>query len=57
MRDKMNSNQYQILFYSKSQLDAQSAIYFCSHELRRNETHTGMDYISVILTKMKFHFG
>ena len=29
----------------------------CSHELRRNETQNGMDFISVILTEIKFQTG
>ena len=33
----------------------QSALYLYSHELRRNETQNGIDFISVILTEMKFH--
>ena len=35
----------------------QSALYLCSHELRRNETQNGIDFISVILTDMKFQTG
>ena len=35
----------------------QSALYLCSHELRRNETQNGMDFISVILIEMKFQTG
>ena len=31
-----------------------SALYWCSHELRQNETQNGMDFISVILTEMEF---
>ena len=41
----------------KSHFGVQSALYLRSHELRRNETQTGMDFISVILTKMKFQMG
>ena len=29
----------------------------CSHELRQNETQASMDFISIILTKMKFQTG
>ena len=38
----------------KFHFGVQSALYFCSHELRRNETQDGMDFISVILTETKF---
>ena len=38
----------------KSHFGVKSALYLCSHELRWNETHNGMDFISVILTEMKF---
>ena len=41
----------------KSHFGIQSALYLCSHELRRNETQNGMDFISVILTEMKFQRG
>ena len=30
------------------------ALYLCSHELKWNEIQNGMDFISVILTEMKF---
>ena len=33
----------------KSHFSVQSALYLCSHELRRNETQNGMDLVSVIL--------
>ena len=45
MRGEMNS---------KFHFGVQSALYLCSHELRRNETQNCMDFISVILTEMKF---
>ena len=35
----------------------QSAGSLCSHELRQNETQTGIDFISVILTDIKFQTG
>ena len=38
----------------KFHFGVQSALYLCSHELRWNETQTVMDFISVILTEMKF---
>ena len=38
----------------KSHFGFQSSLYLCSHELRWNETQNGMDFISVILTEMKF---
>ena len=41
----------------KSHFGVQSALYLCSHELRRNKTQTGMDFISVIWTEMKFQTG
>ena len=41
----------------KSHFGVQSALYLCSHELRRNETQNGTDFISVILIKMKFQTG
>ena len=41
----------------KSHFGVQSALYLCSHELRWNETQNGMDFISVILTEMKFQAG
>ena len=41
----------------KSHFSVQSALYLCSHELRRNETQTGMDFISAILTEMTFQTG
>ena len=44
-------------FCKKSHFGVQSAHYFCSHELRLNETQNGMDFISVILTEMKFQTG
>ena len=36
---------------------SQSDLYLCSHELGRNETQNGMDFISVILTEMKSQTG
>ena len=44
-------------FVWKSHFGVQSALYLCSHELRRNEPQNGMDFISVILTKMKSQTG
>ena len=44
-------------FSWKSHFGVQSALYLRSHELRRNETQTSMDLISVILTEMKFQTG
>ena len=41
----------------KSNFGVQSALYLCSHKLRRNETQNSMDFISIILTKMKFRTG
>ena len=41
----------------KSYFGVQSALYLCSHELKRNETQNGMDFTSVILTEMKFQTG
>ena len=41
----------------KCHFGVQSALYLCSHELRQNETQNGMDFISVILTQMKFQTG
>ena len=41
----------------KFHFGVQSALYLRSHELRRNETQNGMDFISVILTEMKFQTG
>ena len=41
----------------KSHFDFQSALYLCSHELKRHETQMGMDFILVILTEMKFQIG
>ena len=41
-------------FVWKSHFGVQSALYLCSYELRWNETKNGMDFISVILTQMKF---
>ena len=38
----------------KSHFSVQWALYFCSHELSRNETQNSMDFISVILTKWNF---
>ena len=38
----------------KSHFGVNSAIYLCSHKLRRTETQDRMDFISVILTEMKF---
>ena len=46
-----------LYFGWKSQFGVQSVLYLCSHELRRNETQNGMDFISVILTEMKFQTG
>ena len=44
-------------FSWKSHFSIQSALYLHSHELRQNENQMGMDFISVILTKMKFQAG
>ena len=41
----------------KAHFGVQSALYMCSHELRWNETQNDMDFISVILTEMKFQTG
>ena len=41
-------------FGSKSHFGVRSALYLCSHDLRWNETENSMDFISVILTEMKF---
>ena len=41
----------------KSHVGVKSALYLRSHEWRRNETQNGMDFISVILSKMKFQTG
>ena len=41
----------------KSHFGVKSALYLCSHKLRRTETQDGMDFISVILTEMKFQTG
>ena len=41
----------------KSHFCVQSAHYLCSHELKRNKTQNGMDFISIILTEMKFQIG
>ena len=41
----------------KSHFGVQSALYLCSDESRQNETQNGMDFISVILTEMKFQSG
>ena len=57
MRGEMNSSRYEIWFRLKSHFSVKSALYLCSHELRRNETQNGMDFISVILTEMKFQTG
>ena len=47
-----------ILHFSwKSHFCVQSALYLYSYELRRNETQNGMDFISVILTEVKFQAG
>ena len=35
----------------------QSPLYLCSQKLRQNKTQTGMDFMSVILTEMKFQTG
>ena len=57
MRGEMNSNRYEISFRLKISFGVQSALYLCSDELRRNEIQDGMDFISVILTEMKFQTG
>ena len=57
MRGEMNSNRYEISFGWKSYFGVQSAFYLCSHELWQSKTKTGMDFISVILTEMKFQSG
>ena len=41
----------------ESHFGVQSALYLCSHELKRNETQNGMDFISDILIEMKFQTG
>ena len=38
----------------KFHFDIHSALYLCSHELRRNKIPVAMDFISVILTEIKF---
>ena len=38
----------------KSHFGVKLALYLCSHKLRRDETQSNMDFISVILTEMKF---
>ena len=50
----MNSNRYEISSQLKISLRC-LVLSLCSHELRRNETKTGMDFISVIFTEMRFH--
>ena len=57
MRGEMNSNRYEISFRLKISLRCSVSSLLCSHELRRNETQNGMDFISVILTEMKFQTG
>ena len=42
----------------KSAFGVPSALYLCSYKLsQNNETQTGIDFISVILTEMKFQTG
>ena len=41
----------------KSHFGVQSALFLHSHELKRNETQNGMDFILVISTEMKFQTG
>ena len=41
----------------KPHVGVQSSLYLSSPELRRNETQNGMDFISVILTEIKFQTG
>ena len=41
----------------KCQFGVKSTLYLYSHELRRNKTQNGMDFISAILTEMKFQTG
>ena len=46
-----------IHFGWKSHFGVQWALYLCSHELRRNESQNGMDFIRIILTEMQFQTG
>ena len=57
MKDEWTQTVMRFYFGWKSHFGVQSALYLCSHELRRNETQNGMDFISVILTEMKFQTG
>ena len=41
----------------ENQFGVQSALSLCSHDLRQNETQTGMDFKLVALTEMKFQTG
>ena len=41
----------------KSHFGVQSALYLCSNELSWNEIQNSMDFISVVLTEMKFQNG
>ena len=41
----------------KFHFGVQSALYLCSHQLRRNEIQNCMDFILIILTEMKFQIG
>ena len=44
-------------FCWKSDLVFHSTLCLCSHQLTRNETQNGMDFILVILTKIQFQTG
>ena len=44
-------------FHWKSHFGVQSCLYFCSHKLSWNETENGTNFISVILTEIKFQTG
>ena len=57
MRGEMNSAGMRFYFSRKSHFGVQSAHHLCSHKLSRNETQTGMNFISVILTEMDFPTG
>ena len=54
VRAKWTQTGMRFHFGWKSHFGVQSGLCLCSHELRWNETQNGMDFISVILTKMKF---
>ena len=55
--NKWNRIKYLVRTRSKISFGVQSSLYLCSHELRQNETQISLDFISLVLTGIKFQTG